>query len=299
MNPGKRVAVLGLGRMGGLMAKHLVAAGFAVTGYDPARKALAAAERNGVRAAGSVAEAARGAEVVCSSLPNAAVVREVFLGAGGVITAMRRGTVCFEHSTSSVGLAREIGAAAKRRGIFFLDAPVSGSVPHLERRGLAAIVSGDRRALREHQDVLEAFCRSTTYMGSLGNALIMKLVTNHILYIQEAAIAEGLAFGKKAGLDPAKMVRFLQGSALPSLLSYKGPAMAVRDYTPVADVELALKDLSLSAEEANKLGATVPLGATARQLYVAAGALGHMKSDYNAIFEAYLQAMGEKPKRGD
>jgi 3-hydroxyisobutyrate dehydrogenase len=298
-NAPRRVAVLGLGRMGGLMAKHLVAAGFDVTGYDPARKALSAARRSGARTAASAAEAVRSAGVVCSSLPTPAVVREVYLGSGGALGAMRRGSVCFEHSTSEVGLAREIAAAAKRRGIVFLDAPVSGSVPHLERKEVAGIVGGDRRALEANRDVLEAFCKSITYMGPVGNALIMKLVTNHILLIQHAGMAEGLAFGLKAGLNPAEMVNFLQGSALPNLLFYKGPTMAARDYsTNIADVAIGLKDLALSVEEANGLGAPTPLGVAARQQFVAAGAIGHLKSDFNAVYEAYLNAMGEKPKRG-
>ncbi len=296
---GKRVAVLGLGRMGGLMAKHLVAAGFLVTGYDPDKKALSAVKRHGASAARSAAEAARGADVVCSSLPTPEVVREVYLGPGGVLAAMRPGTAAFEHSTSSVDLAREIGAAAKRRGIFFLDAPVSGSVPHLERREVATIVSGDRKALQRHRAVLDAFSKSVTYMGKVGNALIMKLVTNHILGIHHAGLAEGLAFGMKAGLKPAEMVRFLQGSALPSLFFYKGPAMAARDYSRViADVNISKKDLGLSIDEANGLAAPVPLGVAARQQYIMAAALGLARSDFNAVFEAYIHAAGGKAKRG-
>ncbi|MEE9276234.1 MAG: NAD(P)-dependent oxidoreductase [bacterium] len=296
--PGIRVAVLGLGRMGGLMAKHLAAAGHAVSGYDPAKKALAAARRNGVRTAASVREAVRGAEVVCTSLPSPAAVREVYLGAGGGLAAMRRGAVCFELSTSEVPLALEIAAAAKKRGIAFLDAPVSGSVPHLARKEVAAMVGGDKRALQKRRAVLDAFCKSVTYMGPVGNGLIMKLVTNHVLNIHLVGLAEGLAFGMKGGLPAADMVEFLKGSAVPNLLFYKGTEMAARDYTEViSDVGVSLKDLGLSIDEANGRGASVPLGAAARQQYVSAMALGHLKSDFNAVFEAYLNAMGEEPKK--
>ncbi len=300
----KKVAFIGLGKMGGLMTKHLVDAGYRVTGYDPSARAMAAAKKHGARGARSPAAAVKGAEVVCSSLPDPAAVREVFLGSGGVLKAMRRGAAILELSTSSVALAREIAAEAKKKGVLFFDTPVSGSVPHLEKKQLSAIAGGDRKGLEKHRDVLEAFSKSVTYMGPVGNGLIMKLVTNHILNIYHAGIAEGLSFGMKAGLKAEKMVEFLQGSAVPQLLSYKGAAMAARDYSDViAPVELSNKDLGLSIGEANRLGAPVPLGSAARQQYVSAMALGLGKADFNAVFESFLSAAGaagaagKKPKR--
>ncbi len=210
---------------------------------------------------------------------------------------MRRGAVCFELSTSAVSLAKEIAAEAGKRGIAFLDAPVSGSIPHLERKEVSAIVGGDRAALQEHRDVLEAFSKSITYMGKSGNGLIMKLVTNHILNIHHAGMAEGLAFGMKAGLGGQEMVKFLQGSVVPQLMYYKGATMAARDYSDViANVGISYKDLGLSIEEANDLGVPVPLGAAARQQYTSAVALGLEGADFNAVFESFLNAMGMRPK---
>jgi len=284
--------------MGGLMTKHLVAAGYEVTGYDPVAKAMSAAKKNGAKTAKTPSSAAKGADVVCSSLPHPAAVRDAYLGSGGVLKILRRGTVVFELSTSSVDLAREIAGTAKEKGVSFLDAPVSGSIPHLEKKQVSAIVGGDRKALKKYKGVLEAFSKSVTYMGPSGNGLIMKLVTNHILNIHHAGIAEGLAFGMRAGLKADKMVKFLQGSAVPQLLNYKGPDMAARDYSNViAPVELSKKDMGLSVEEANNLGVPVPLGVAALQQYVAAIALGLGKADFNAVFEGYLNATGMKPKR--
>ena len=294
----KKIAFLGLGRMGGLMTKHQVDAGFSVTGYDPVPKAVAAAKKNGAKTARTVAAAVKGADVVCSSLPSPAVVRSVYLGPKGVIETARRGAVCFELSTSTVSLAKEIAEAAKKKGIAFLDAPVSGSIPHLERKEVAAIVGGDQAALKEHRDVLDAFSKSITYMGKSGNGLIMKLVTNHILNIQHSGMAEGLAFGMKAGLTAPRMMKFLQGSVIPLLIHYKGTTMAARDYSDViANLGISFKDLGLSINEANDLGAPVPLGAAARQQYTSAMALGLEDADFNAVFESFLNAMGTKPKR--
>ena len=297
-NKAKKIAFLGLGRMGGLMAKHLVDAGFDVTGYDPVPKAVAAAKKNGAKTAKTVSATVKGADVVCSSLPKTAIVQDVYLGAGGALKAMRRGTVCFELSTSSVALAKEIAAQAAKKGIAYLDAPVSGSVPHLERKGVSTIVGGDEAALKEHRDVLDAFSKSVTYMGKSGNGLLMKLVANHIVHIQHAGMAEGLAFGVKAGLTARKMMKFLQGSVIPDLIHYKGPEMAARDYSNViGHLGLSFKDLGLSIEEANDLGALVPLGAAARQQHTSAMALGLELADLNAVFEAFLNAMGVRPKR--
>mgnify|MGYP001599595183 CR=1 FL=1 len=295
---GKRVAVIGLGRMGGLMAKHLAAAGYRVSGYDPSPAAAAAAGRNGVATARSAAEAARGAEVVCSSLPTVEAVRDTYLGRAGLLAALERGTVVFEHSTSEVGLAREIAAAARKRGVAFLDAPVSGSVPHLTARQVSAIVGGDKRALDRHSDVLRVFSKSITYMGPAGNGLIMKLVTNHILGIHHAGMAEGLALGVKAGLEPKKMMTFLAQSALTGLWTYRGPEMAARDYSRVvSEVNISKKDMGLSVEEAAGRCVPVPLGVAARQQYVAAAALGLARADFNTVFEAYIHAMGGKVKQ--
>ena len=294
----KKIAFLGLGRMGGLMTKHQVDAGFPVTGYDPSAKAITAAKKNGAKTARTVAAAVKGADVVCSSLPSPAVVRDVYLGPRGVLETARRGAVCFELSTSTVSLAKEIAEAAKKKGIAFLDAPVSGSIPHLERKEVAAIVGGDQAALKEHRDVLDAFSKSITYMGKSGNGLIMKLVTNHILNIHHSGMAEGLAFGMKAGLTAPKMMKFLQGSVIPLLIHYKGTTMAARDYSDViANLGISFKDLGLSINEANDLGAPVPLGAAARQQYTSAMALGLEDADFNAVFESFLNAMGTRPKR--
>ena len=294
----KKIAFLGLGRMGGLMTKHLIDTGFPVTGYDPVPKAVAAAKKNGAKTARTVAAAVKGADVVCSSLPSPAVVRDVYLGPKGVLETARRGAVCFELSTSTVSLAKEIAEAAKKKRIAFLDAPVSGSIPHLERKEVAAIVGGDQAALKEHRDVLNAFSKSITYMGKSGNGLIMKLVTNHILNIHHSGMAEGLAFGMKAGLTAPRMMKFLQGSVIPLLIHYKGTTMAARDYSNViANLGISFKDLGLSINEANDLGAPVPLGAAARQQYTSAMALGLEDADFNAVFESFLNAMGTRPKR--
>ena len=294
----KKVAFLGLGKMGGLMAKHLLEAGYSVTGYDPVAKAMATAKKNGAKAAKTPAAAVKGADIVCSSLPTPAVVRDVYLGSGGALKALQRGAVIFELSTSTVDLTREIAAAGKNKGVAFLDAPVSGSIPHLANKQVAAMVGGDRKALKKNRDVLETFCKSITYMGPSGTGLIMKLVTNHILYIHHAGIAEGVAFGMKGGLKADKMVKFLQESAVPNLLFYKGTEMAARDYSNViAPVELSKKDLGLSVGEANDLGVPVPLGVAALQQYVTAIALGLRQADFNAVFESYLNAAGEKPMR--
>ena len=294
----KKIAFLGLGRMGGLMTKHQVDAGFRVTGYDPSPEAVATAKKNGAKTARTVAAAVKGADVICSSLPSPAVVRDVYLGPKGVLETARRGAVCIELSTSTVSLAKEIAEAAKKKGIAFLDAPVSGSIPHLERKEVAAIVGGDQAALKEHRDVLDAFSKSITYMGKSGNGLIMKLVTNHILNIHHSGMAEGLAFGMKAGLTAPKMMKFLQGSVIPLLIHYKGTTMAARDYSDViANLGISFKDLGLSINEANDLGVPVPLGAAARQQYTSAMALGLEDADFNAVFESFLNAMGTRPKR--
>ncbi len=288
----KRVGFLGMGKMGGAMAANLVRAGFEVRGFDPAPAARERAQGAGVEAASSPADAAKGADVICSSVPETEHALEAYLGEKGALAAAREGAVCFDFSTISVEGSRRIAAEAARRGVRFLDTPVSGSVPQAKTATLAIMAGGDSAALDEHKDVLAAIGKSVHHFGPNGAGLQMKLVTNHIFAIHLTAIAEGLTLGKKGGLDPARMVAFLQASVIPRILEYKAGPMIEKDYTPTFTVNLMLKDLRMIAALAEGAKAPIPLGSLARQAYMGAAALGHGERDQNAIVEVFERGAG-------
>ncbi len=295
----KKIAFLGLGNMGGAMAENLVKAGFEVCGYDPAPAARERAGGAGIALAGSPAEAAAGAEVICSSVPGDEDALEAYLGGkgaltagGGALKALRKGTVCFDFSTISVEGSQRIAGEAAGRGARFLDTPVSGSIPHARAATLAIMAGGDAEALEAHRDVLEAIGKSVHHFGPNGAGLRMKLVTNHIVSIHHAAIAEGLTLGKKTGLEPALMVEFLQNSVIPHLLEYKAPPMIEGDFSPIFTVDLMRKDLRLIASMAGEAKVPIFLNTLVREVYTGTAALGLGDRDINAIVKFFEQNAG-------
>ena len=288
----KVVAFLGLGNMGSGMSDNLVKAGFEVRGFDPVPAARERAAAAGLTVFETAAEAATGAEVICSSVPEVEHAIEAYLGETGALTTAADDAVCFDLSTLTVEGSQELAGEAKKLGVQFLDTPVSGSVPHAGAGTLAIMVGGDEASLEAHRDVLEAFSASIHYFGANGAGLQMKLVTNHIFAIHISAIAEALTMGTKGGLDPELMVEFLKASVIPKILEYKASPMIAKDYTPTFTINLMLKDLRIIAAMADGIGTPIPLGTMARQVYMSAAALGHGNADQNAILEFFEKGAG-------
>ncbi|MDA1001404.1 MAG: NAD(P)-dependent oxidoreductase [bacterium] len=288
----KTVAFLGLGTMGGAMAANLAKAGYAVRGHDPFPEAGKRAEENGVTVCASPAEAALGAEVICSSVPETKDVEEAYLGEKGALASAAKGAVCFDFSTITPDGSRAIAAEAKKQGVAFLDTPVSGSAPHAQAGTLAIMVGGEKAAMEKHRDVLEVIGGSVEYFGENGAGLKMKLVANLVFSGHLAVYAEGLSLAKKAGLDGVQVMELLRGSAIPKMLEYKGIPLAKKDYTPTFRTKLMVKDLRMIAAMAEDVKMPIPLSALTRQIYMAAMALGHDDVDQNAIVEFFERGGG-------
>lgn len=289
---GKQIAFLGLGNMGGAMAENLVKAGFGVRGFDPFKEACDRAAQKGIQIADSPAAASKDARVVCSAIPDTAHVTEAYLGEGGVLKTAAQGTVCFDFSTISVEGSQAVAAEAKRKGISFLDTPMSGSVPHAKAATLVVMAGGDESALNAHRDVLDALASDVYYFGPSGAGLTMKLVTNLIFAIHLAGIAEALTLGKKAGLDPEAMADFLRKSVIPKILEYKSGPMVAKDYKPIATLNIMLKDLRIITAMAEKKQVPIPLGSLSQQAYVGAASMGYGEQDLNAVVEYYEKGAG-------
>lgn len=242
-----QVGFLGLGRMGLPMTLHIGAAGYEVIGYDTDEAACHRAQDSAV----SVAEAAAALadrEIVCSSLPDTAAVEEAYTGPGGILEVVAPGTVCVDLSTISVATSRALAAAARERGIGFIDAPVSGTSTHAAAGTLAVMVGGAAEDLDRARPVLECFSASVDHVGPNGAGLLLKLATNRLLTAHLAAIAEAVVEMESAGLDVAQGLDILRRGAVPKLLDYKAAPLADRDFTPLFTVDLMRKDLRLAAE---------------------------------------------------
>jgi 3-hydroxyisobutyrate dehydrogenase-like beta-hydroxyacid dehydrogenase len=236
------IGFIGLGRMGGAMAAHLVAAGHRVLGLDPSPGARDAARESGVEIVDSVSEL--GVPVLMSSLPGDTEVKEVY--SDDLFRALEPGALCLDLSTVDVTLTQHIAAAAAAAGHRFLDCPVSGTSVHARAGTLAVIVGGESGAVEEARPYLDAFSTSIQHVGANGSGLEMKLITNRLLNAHVVAIAEAILEMEEAGLDTTSCIEVLRQGAVPKLLDYKAGPMAARDHSPLFTVDLMAKDLGLA-----------------------------------------------------
>ena len=272
------VGFVGLGRMGHHMARHLVGAGYSVIGLDVTPQAREAAAAVGVQVTADLSDLAA-TPVVMSSLPDSPQVREVYLGDGGLLGALGEGALCVDLSTIAVEATREIAAAARRAGVGFVDAPVSGTSIHAEAGTLAVMAGGDEDHVARATPFLEAFSASVRHMGPSGAGLEMKLITNRLLTAHLVAIGEALLDMEEAGLDVGGCIEVLRMGAIPRLLDYKAPAMVARDYSPLFTVGLMAKDLRLADMRRPARAVT----AAAADVMAAAAASGLVDEDIAAV----------------
>ena len=271
------VGFIGLGRMGGAMAGHLVAAGHRVVGVDPVQTAREKAIESGVEIVESVTDLHP--RVVMSSLPGDAEVEEVYLG--GLFEGLEPEALLLDLSTIDVVLSRRIAAVARDAGHRFLDCPVSGTSVHARAGTLAVMVGGEREAVDEARPYLEAFSSSVHHVGPSGAGLEMKLITNRLLNAHVVAIAEAILGMEQAGLDTGACLELLRRGAVPRLLEYKAGPMAERDHSPLFTVALMAKDLGL-ADARRPPG---PVSAVAAEVLRSARDQGWGDSDIGAVIE--------------
>jgi 3-hydroxyisobutyrate dehydrogenase len=287
------IGFIGLGNMGGPMAANLVKAGHEVKGFDLVLASVKAAEKAGVKAVPSIAEAARDVDAVITMLPAGEHVRQVYMGEDGVFPAARKGTLAIDSSTIDVGSARAVHAAAAAAGIDMLDAPVSGGVAGAAAGTLTFMVGGAEAAFARGKPIFEAMGRAIVHAGGPGNGQVAKVCNNMILGITMIGISEAFTLGEKLGLDPKKLFDIsskASGSCWAMLNHLPVPGIveasaANRDYKPGFAAAMMHKDLKLSQEAAAQAGAATPLGAQAAALYTLFVNAGHGGLDYSAIIK--------------
>ena len=287
------VGFIGLGNMGGPMAKNLVAAGKTVKGFDMVPEALEKAAANGIETVASAAEAATGVAVVISMLPAGAHVREVYQGSGQVIATAASGSLMIDCSTIDVASARAVNAAAEAAGHEMLDAPVSGGVAGAEAGSLTFMAGGSDSAFGRAKPYLDIMGGKVVHAGGPGNGQAAKVCNNMILGISMIGVAEAFNLGEALGLDPQKLFEIsstASGSCWAMMNHHPLPGLvessaANRDYKPGFAAGMMHKDLKLAQEAAAQSGAATPLGAEAAQLYTLFVNAGHAGLDYSAIIK--------------
>ena len=284
------VAVLGAGRMGGAMVGTLRRAGFDVVAWNRDRaKADEVARTTGARIAQTAEEAAAGADVALSSLADDAAVEAVYAEA---VEGFHAGQVVLEMSTIAPETVRTVAPSVQGRGATMLDAPVSGSVPVVERGELLIMVGGEPDGLERARPVLEALSSTIIHVGELGTGATMKLAVNALVHGLAVALAESLVLAERAGVERTTAYEvFASGAAAAPFVLYKRAAFERPDETPVAfSLDLVAKDLDLILALAERVGAPMPQADTNREEVRAALESGLADRDMSALAD-YLRGI--------
>jgi 2-hydroxy-3-oxopropionate reductase len=282
------IGFIGLGVMGREMARHLVRAGHEVRAYDMKTEAVEELAREGAVAAASVAEAADGAEVVITMLPDTPQVEEVVLGPGGLLQNPPAGRLLVDMSTIAPTATRRMAAQLAQAGIAMLDAPVSGGPTGAKAAKLSIMVGGSEDAVARARPVLEAMGTTIIHVGESGAGQTVKACNQLICAMNLQAICEAFALGRAAGLDLEKLREVLLGGAASSwMLQNLGPLMLAKDASAGFRIDLKLKDLRLAGELAFELGVPLPGTALATSLYLEARAHGEGGNGNQALFRVY------------
>jgi 3-hydroxyisobutyrate dehydrogenase len=288
-----RVAMIGVGNMGGRMSRRLLAAGYPLTVSDPSRDLIDALVAEGARAAVSAAEAAREADVILLSLPTPAIVEAVVTGEQGILRSARPGATVVDMSTGDPGTARRVEAACRAAGVNFLDAPVSRGVVGAEKGTLLVMVGGDEEVLDAARPVLSVLGSDIIHVGGPGSGQVVKLCNNMLAAINMQALGEVLVTGVKAGVDLEVLASVLTaGTGGSWVLSNHLPStiFAGDDRTRFA-LELMHKDVWLFMRAAEEQGLSTPLAAVASQTLRMAKSEGFGPRDYSAII-SYFEHLG-------
>jgi 3-hydroxyisobutyrate dehydrogenase-like beta-hydroxyacid dehydrogenase len=294
--PVKKVAVIGLGIMGGAISRNLIAAGFTVSGFDPDRARADTASSFGVAANGSAAEAAADADLVLTSLPSTEALDRTV---DALLAAPRPGVIVAEISTFPIEAKQRAHDRLAAAGIAMLDCPLSGTGAQAVTRDLALYGSGDEAAFERCRDAFAGFARASHYLGAFGNGSRMKFVANLLVAVHNVAAAEAIVLGAKAGLDPDRILNVIQSGAGNSrIFELRGPMMAKGVYTPpTATMHVLQKDSAIIAEFAGGLGVDTPMLNAAAPLYDEAEAQGHAEEDVAAVHAVLARRAGLTPRK--
>jgi putative dehydrogenase len=291
MTAATNVAVVGLGIMGGAIARNLIAAGHTVAGFDIDSGRAATATSFGVAVRGSAAEAVRDADLVLTSLPSVAALGETVTS---LVAEPRPGLIIAELSTLPIEAKETARDRLATVGIVMLDCPLSGTGAQAVTRDLALYGSGDEAAFARCREAFAAFARVSHYLGAFGNGSRMKFVANLLVAVHNVAAAEAIVLGTKAGLDPERILEVIgSGAGTSRIFELRGPMMARGVYTPpTATMHVLQKDSAIIAAFARALGVDTPMLAAAAPLYNEAETQGYAEEDVGAVHAVLARRAG-------
>jgi 2-hydroxy-3-oxopropionate reductase len=279
-----KVGFVGLGIMGKPMSRNLIKAGHSLQVFDRNPDPMKEVESAGAACAGSAAEAAKGADVVITMLPDGPEVEIAVTGPDGVLEGTSSGTIIVDMSSISPIVAQKVGAACTAKGIEFLDAPVSGGEPKAIDGSLAIMVGGSKEAFEKVLPLFQCMGSSATLTGPVGAGNFTKLANQIMVACNIAAMGEALVLASKAGLDPEVVFNAVKGGLAGStVLNAKAPMVISRNFKPGFRIRLHQKDLRNALLAAESLKVSLPLTSMVQQFLVALMNGGSGDLDHSAI----------------
>jgi 3-hydroxyisobutyrate dehydrogenase-like beta-hydroxyacid dehydrogenase len=280
-----RVAFVGLGVMGYPMAGYLAKAGHYTVVYN---RSTAKAEQWVAEYGGSSAATPRGAasdaEIVFCCVGNDNDVREVILGANGVLAGIGEGSIVVDHTTASATIAREIGAAAAGKGVGFLDAPVSGGQAGAENGQLTVMVGGDEAVFTRAAPIIDCYAKASTLIGPVGSGQLAKMVNQICIAGVVQGLSEALHFADCAGLDPAVVIESIsKGAAQSWQMENRWETMVAGEFNFGFAVDWMRKDLGITLDEAKRNGAQLELTELVDGFYAEVQTLGGNRWDTSSL----------------
>lgn len=288
------VGVIGLGSMGGGVARSLLAKKFETHVYDVRPETVKALVAQGAKAAATPAALGAACGVVVVLVVNAEQTEKVLFGEQGAASAMKKGGVVVSSATLAPDVAEQLGARLERMGLLMIDAPVSGGAAKAAAGEMTIMASGAPEAFARCEKVLDAIAARVYRLGDRpGPGSKVKMINQLLAGVHIAAACEAMALGMRAGADPKTLYEVISNSAGSSwMFQNRVPHILAGDYTPLSAVNIFVKDLGIVLDTAKKLAFPLPLTAAAHQLYLAAAAQGHGLEDDASVVKVYAALAG-------
>jgi len=289
---------VGLGAMGGRMARRLLDAGYTVHGYNRTASKAADLVRAGLRLAASPREVAERAAAVFTMVTDDAALEAVTRGPQGLVAGLTRDGILIEMSTVSPAVVERLAADVSARGAALLDAPVSGSPVTLESGQLSFMVGGDPSVLERARPFLLAIGPTITHVGRVGLAKSMKIAVNQALAVQMLAFSESVLLAEKAGIARERAVEVVLKSVVASpMVKYRAPFVLGMPAEALFDVDMIQKDMRLALDLAHATGVALPSVALTHELLTAAKGLGLAKYDFAILFDLLAHLSNLPPSK--
>jgi 3-hydroxyisobutyrate dehydrogenase len=287
------VGFVGLGVMGGGIARRLLAAGHTVHGYNRTREKAEALAADGLTVVDSPREAAARADIVFSMVTNVPALRAVGDGDDGILAGLSDGKIWVDMSTAAPSVSRELAEQARARGADMVDAPVSGSVSTLEEGKLSIMVGGRADTFERVRPILLDIGPKATHVGDNGQALLLKIAINLSLHVQMVAFSEGLLLAEKDGIDREVALDVMLNSVIASpMLKYRGPFVLELPEEAWFDVDMMQKDMLLALEAGRQLDVPMPTTAASNELLTAARGMGLAREDFAVVYQVLAAMAG-------